>query len=265
MRRPPWELILAFLVVLVVTVWYLWRMRRGVPTPGGFVGHSLGVVGFLLMLSTETLYSIRKRTTRFPFGPTRVWLQIHVFTGIVGPFLVILHTGGRFQGLAGVLTLVTVLIVVSGFVGRYIYTAIPRALDGVELAAQELEQRIHEADARVAKVADLGTLGADALMTATALPTGWRLVFGRHYYRWQSRRRIREAVRKFGNTGQAHSAHLEQLLDERNRLQMQIDSLAVARRLLALWHVVHVPLGGVLFTLAFVHIVGALYYATFLK
>ena len=78
--------------------------------------------------------------------------------------------------------------------------------------------RIHEADARVAKVVELSTLGADTLRTATALPTGWRLVFGRHYYRWQSRRRIREAVRRFGASGQAHSAHLEQLLDERNRL-----------------------------------------------
>jgi NADPH-dependent 2,4-dienoyl-CoA reductase/sulfur reductase-like enzyme len=39
----------------------------------------------------------------------------------------------------------------------------------------------------------------------------------------------------------------------------------LARRLLALWHVIHIPLGAVLFTLAFVHIGAALYYATFLK
>jgi len=124
---------------------------------------------------------------------------------------------------------------------------------------------VHEADARVAALGELGTLGAQTLALASAMPSGWRLVLGRHYYRWRARRRLRHAVRKFGAAGLAHSAHLEQLLDERNRLQMQIDSLAVARRLLALWHVVHVPLGGVLFTLAFVHIGAALYYATFLK
>jgi len=39
----------------------------------------------------------------------------------------------------------------------------------------------------------------------------------------------------------------------------------VERRLLALWHMFHVPLSGVLFTLAGIHIVAAMYYATLLK
>jgi hypothetical protein len=46
---------------------------------------------------------------------------------------------------------------------------------------------------------------------------------------------------------------------------MQIHSLAATRRLLALWHVIHIPIGVVLFTLAVVHIAGALYFATWLK
>jgi len=130
MRRLPWELILALLAVLAIAGWYLWRIRRGVPAPSGGLGHGLGIVGFLMMLSTETLYTLRKRATRFALGPTRLWLQVHVFTGIVGPLLVVLHAGGRFHGLAGILTALTILIVASGFVGRYIYTAVPRTLDG---------------------------------------------------------------------------------------------------------------------------------------
>ena len=39
----------------------------------------------------------------------------------------------RFRGLAGVAMLLTVVVVASGVVGRYIYTAIPRAVDGSEL------------------------------------------------------------------------------------------------------------------------------------
>ncbi|MGE3807874.1 MAG: hypothetical protein AB7K24_24685, partial [Gemmataceae bacterium] len=67
------------------------------------------------------------------------------------------------------------------------------------------------------------------------------------------------------DTSLASTATLEQLLEKRYRLQMQMDSLAVTRRLMALWHFFHVPLGVVLFTLAFVHIGAALHYATFLK
>ena len=52
---------------------------------------------------------------------------------------------------------------------------------------------------------------------------------------------------------------------KRYRMQMQVQSLAGTRQLLAMWHVCHVPLGGVLFALAFVHIGAALYYATLLK
>jgi hypothetical protein len=60
-------------------------------------------------------------------------------------------------------------------------------------------------------------------------------------------------------------AQLKQLVEERRRLQVQIQSLATARRLLAIWHTIHVPLGVALFTMAFIHIGAAIYLATLLK
>jgi cytochrome b561 len=39
-----------------------------------------------------------------------------------------------------------------------------------------------------------------------------------------------------------------------------LQSLASLRRLSALWHAAHVPLGVVLFTLAVFHVAAALYY-----
>ncbi len=137
------------------------------------------------MLFTETFYSLRKRSRAARWGRMADWLQLHIFTGIVGPFMVLLHTSWKFNGLAGVTLLLTSLIVLSGFVGRYIYTRIPRTADGIE---------------------DSGLGG-----------------------------------------------------------QMQARTLANARRLMALWHTAHIPIGMALFTAAFVHILGALYYATFLK
>jgi hypothetical protein len=43
--------------------------------------------------------------------------------GLVGPYLVLLHSAFRFRGLAGVLSLVTLVVVLSGIAGRYWYTA----------------------------------------------------------------------------------------------------------------------------------------------
>jgi hypothetical protein len=41
--------------------------------------------------------------------------------------------------------------------------------------------------------------------------------------------------------------------------------LARTRRLLSLWHTIHVPIGLVLFTAAFIHSIAAIYYATLLR
>jgi hypothetical protein len=265
MRRTAPELILSALAVAAITAWYIGRVRvSGVPPASGRVGHGMGIIGFLMMLSTETLYTIRKRSTRLP-GPTRTWLQAHIFTGIVGSYLVVLHSGWKFKGLAGVLVLLTLAVVASGFVGRYIYTAVPRRLDGVELAVSELEEQIAQADRR------LEALGIDRLEKqawaggSEVSEQGWVLVLARPFLRWRQRRRRHQAVAAAGAIGKQHAAQLEQLLAERYRFQMQIQSLAVARRLMALWHLIHVPLGAVLFTLAFIHIGAALYYATFLR
>jgi hypothetical protein len=61
------------------------------------------------------------------------------------------------------------------------------------------------------------------------------------------------------------TSRLERLLMQRYEVQVQIASLALARRLLALWHVMHIPLGAAVFTLAFIHIAAALYYAALLR
>lgn len=181
------ELIFAFLVCLLITIAYVGvvLVTRSIPAASGFFGHVIGILGFTLMLMTETLYSLRKRSRSARWGRMADWLQFHIFTGIVGPFMVLLHSAWKANGLAGVTLLLTGLVVFSGFVGRYIYTRIPRTADGLE----------------------------DPSLLST----------------------------------------------------MKASAIANARRLMALWYTVHIPLGIVLFTTAFAHILGALYYATLLR
>ncbi len=184
MLRGNRELWLAFLFMLIITGLYLLvvTLTKEIPPASELFGHSMGIVGFILMLMTETLYSLRKRSRTVRWGRMSTWLQFHIFTGLVGPYMVLLHTSWKFNGLAGVTTLLTVIIVISGFVGRYIFTRIPRTLDGLEIE---------------------GTLSQEALKQA--------------------------------------------------------------RRLMALWHTIHIPIGMALFISAFTHAGAALYYATFLK
>jgi hypothetical protein len=266
--QPAYELIFALVAVGAITAGYVYLAREHAPQPSGLVGHSMGIVGFLMMLSTEILYSLRKRIPGFHRGPMNLWLQAHIFTGIVGSYLVVLHSGWKFNGLAGVLTLLTVVTVISGVVGRYIYTAVPRTLEGVEVEVFDLEEKIAAVDR------NLQALGVDRAqteaMTSTMHPArGLFLVLGRPIVRWRQRGRLRRVVQKLvpqlKPAPRVAAAELYKLLKERQSLQLQINSLDATRQLLALWHLFHVPLSGALFALAGIHIAAALYYATYWK
>jgi hypothetical protein len=145
MRKPAGtprsnkELWLALLAAALITAIYalVVRSTRQVPAAGSLFGHLIGVVGFLLMLVTELLYSFRKRSRRASWGSMAAWLQFHIFTGLVGPYMVLLHTSWKFNGLAGASMLLTILIVVSGFIGRYLFTRIPRSLEGLQVDSSE--------------------------------------------------------------------------------------------------------------------------------
>ena len=142
-RELLWAVFAGILITGVYGVVILFT--RKIPAAGELFGHMLGIFGFILMLMTETLYSLRKRTRSASWGRMSSWLQFHIFTGLIGPYMVLLHTSWKFNGIAGVTTLFTVIIVVSGFIGRYIYTRIPRTLDGLEIEGTLSESALRQA------------------------------------------------------------------------------------------------------------------------
>jgi hypothetical protein len=58
---------------------------------------------------------------------------------------------------------------------------------------------------------------------------------------------------------------LKLMVQRKQTMERQLSSLAAARRMMALWHTIHIPIGMVLFTAAFIHIVAAVYYASLLR
>jgi len=126
------ELAYALIAIVAVTALYglAYSQASAFPTASSLVGHGIGIAGFILMLMTATLYSLRKLRTDARWGSTAGWLKFHMVTGLVGPYMVLLHTAMKFNGLAGLTMLLTVVVVVSGLVGRYLYTRVPRTAQG---------------------------------------------------------------------------------------------------------------------------------------
>lgn len=242
----------------------------GIPAASELFGHSLGIAGFLLMLMTETLYTLRKRSRSARWGRVSFWLQFHIFTGLVGSYMVLLHSSWKFHGLAGLVMLLTTVVVFSGFIGRYIYTAIPRTADGIQLEVGEIQRQIGliEADIQrwLEKQPQLAQHLPVEMVALSSLTTGGSLLSLRNpWAMWSYRVNLWLLRRKMDPRTRKQIAHLGELLRRRQTMHRQQATLAQARRLLALWHALHVPLGLVLFTAAFIHIGAAIYYATLLK
>ena len=133
-HKEIWYSLIA--IALVTAVYALAFLQAGrFPAASGLVGHGIGIIGFVLMLMTETLYSIRKQMTDARWGRMSGWLTFHMVTGLVGPYMVLLHTSMKFNGVAGVAMLLTLVVVASGLVGRYLYTAVPRVVETPPSAA----------------------------------------------------------------------------------------------------------------------------------
>ncbi len=262
MRSLGYELAIALSIMAAVTGLYALTLRHGLPAPVSAVGQLLGISGFVLMLATETLYSLRKHLRRFHAGRMSTWLHAHVVTGLVGSYLIMLHSAGKYHGLAGVALLLTAVAVLSGFIGRYLYTSVPRTLDGNELGVQELLQRSALAEQQLQELGlDVFTLPALAELVEPP-DSGLDILWGGLYLiRWRHRRQVRLAMITLQLDRSPQAPRIEALLNDCFLLHLKIRNLAAARRLLALWHVFHVPLSVALLMLATIHICAAIYYA----
>lgn len=107
--------------------WLGFLVHRSPRFPGSGVGAVFGIAGAALML-VPLAYPIAKR---IPFLNPRITphvsmqslLTLHVYAGIFGPVLAIIHTGHKFNSVLGItLTAVMLLVVVSGFAVRYLLT-----------------------------------------------------------------------------------------------------------------------------------------------
>jgi hypothetical protein len=269
MQQSNRELWLSFTAIIAITLMYLFVviMLGGIPGASDLFGHGIGIIGFILMLATEILYTLRKRSRTARWGKMSTWLQFHIFTGLVGPYMVLLHTSWKFNGLAGLVMLLTIIIVASGFLGRYIYTSVPRNVDGIEIEADELERQIRFVDNELqiwlSSRPDLYQALSSSI-PSTTINSGDKLVFGRAFEEWNARLKWWRLSGRMDKQARAQAKQLNELLKRERNLRRQLSSIALTRRLLGLWHAIHIPVGMALFTAAFIHIIAAIYYATLL-
>ncbi len=121
------HIVLSGIFSLLLVTWLGFLVHRSPSFAGSGVGIMFGIAGAVLML-IPLAYPIVKR---IPFLHDRITrhvslqtlLTVHVYSGIFGPLLAIIHTGHKFDSPLGItLATVMLLVVVSGFAVRYLLT-----------------------------------------------------------------------------------------------------------------------------------------------
>jgi len=214
--------------VLATVAFVTWRAASE-RWASSWPGHALGVLGIVLMCWAGFAYTWRKRATSQANSPMRAAMRTHIITGLLGPYLVILHSGFAFHGLAGVLTLLTVLVVASGLVGRAVYTAVPRHV----AVADPVRAAMLEGDLARLEVAHADLLRANVPGDEALEVVRHRMVEVKH-----EQEHLRSQWREAGPS-------------------------VMWRRVMSVWWFLHVPLSLALWVLAAAHVVATLYYKTY--
>jgi hypothetical protein len=233
--------------------------------PSGPLGISFGLAGAALFLFMW-LYPMRKRwPTLRRLGGLGTWLQVHILAGLALPLAVAVHAGWRFTGLIGLGYAAMMLVVLSGVVGRYLYSHIPRRQDGVELSREGVAS---ERRALVTRIA--AATGLDPAEVERTLDPGpeWgagrgvagtfaRLVVGD----LARRRAMRDLARLWSQPRPGHPAPDPRALAEVVRLArrevtlgQQMRMLEATHRVFAWWHVAHLPVAITAFLAILVHV-----------
>jgi hypothetical protein len=132
------------LVVLMSLLWLGFLVHRSPRFPGSLWGGVLGLGGALLMLA-PLAYLCVKRLTPLRTAVTRrvsmrTLLSWHIYAGILGPILALLHTGHQFHSPLGIaLTAMMLTVAVSGFVGRYLMTQLSQEIREKQIMLADLE------------------------------------------------------------------------------------------------------------------------------
>ncbi|QDV05258.1 Ferredoxin--NADP reductase [Planctomycetes bacterium Poly30] len=150
-------LFVAFLLAMVTLAWSLLHgdyydapahLRSSIDghellRPARNVGLACGIAAALAVV-LNLLYLLRRgKRAWIRFGSLRGWMSLHVATGVSGFLLAVVHGGFLVRDTAGGHAILAMgVLIATGAMGRYLYSFVPRAANGRELALEEIQSRL---------------------------------------------------------------------------------------------------------------------------
>lgn len=220
--------------------------------PSGIMGHGLGIVGTFLILFGVVIYIARKRYGFMEkYLRLKYLLEFHIFLCTLGPIMVLYHTSFKFGGIVSVAFWSMVAVVASGVIGRFIYTQIPRTIEGRELSLSEVKGS-HTEMVEALKSYEHEGYSISQVINEKSQHYSWGI---KGYLK---KRKQIGAIRKMLNNSNANKEEKKriiQLVKEEIALASRIERLLLMQKLFKYWHVVHLPFALIMLVIVTIHII----------
>ncbi|MFA6289647.1 MAG: hypothetical protein WC661_19880 [Opitutaceae bacterium] len=251
-------------VLLAVSAFIVVWHARLLPTHPHLVyltGWSL--LGLMLYL---TAYNSRKKLSFLPLVSSRLWLQMHIYLGLLTGLVFLLHSRWRWPTgwFESLLSALFVGVTLSGLVGWWISRTIPKQLttvggevpyERIPIIRRSLREQAEGLVIKgipTAKASTLADFYAGRLAGYFAAENHfWAHVFG-------SRRSLNTLLDQLAELGRFLNAEEKKTVGQLADLVKQKDALdfhAAKQFLLRAWLFVHIPLTYGLLVFSFVHVV----------
>jgi hypothetical protein len=178
------RIVVTGVLTVLLFAWLGFLVHRSPRFAGSGIGSAFGIAGAALLL-VPLAYTFVKRVPFLhdwiaPHVSLQSWLTIHVYAGIIGPLLAIIHTGHKFDSMLGsALTAVMLLVVVSGFAGRYLLSYVSQEIKDKLLLLQTARGDLDSAWGALKNAPKEGSAMPKApVLTAGLASFGFGLPFG---------------------------------------------------------------------------------------
>lgn len=144
--RIETRVVMVITVAIISLIVYGWSQWSQINFRASFdFTYNSGLTGGILMLLT-LVYALRKRIKFMKkLGNMEGWYYFHLIGGVGGPFIIIFHSAFSLRSINSTMAFVAMmLVVISGLIGRYIYTRIGYGLHSKITTIKETESALIE-------------------------------------------------------------------------------------------------------------------------
>ncbi len=171
-------------------------------------------------------------------------LSWHIYAGVLGPILVLLHTGHKYDSPLGIaLTAMTLIVVLSGFIGRFFNARISRTIKAQKAMLKDLNRAYEE---------EAGKLRELPGGTSYIRPFSWVLARKAH--------RVLAIPERAEQDLPSVAAHTVELAESIADVEYAIRTHETFKRAFKIWLRGHILISAVLYALLALHVWSAIHF-----